>query len=392
MKPKKSNLLAAAFTVPVIICGVWYWQSRAHQHKHEKDSGETSFDIYATASKIHMLVLREHGSHQSIVYRQFVAGETTREMVLPTSPKDKIISRRSNDVQIAATGNHLLAAWQIAGTGYAHRGPIRTAESFDGGLTWRQSAPPTAGNHTDDQGFFDIDADNRGAFHIIWLDRAENSPGRRSAAKGLRYAMLSGSRWSQPQTIDAETCQCCWNRLSRNPQGELFALYRNARPRDMALAKFDGKAWNKLGIVDGFGWKVELCPHAGGGLAVDRGNTYAVTWTGLESSVGCHLTRKRNSETAWQKPTKFGNASARNGDIALSGAHIAVVWDEFEGNNRHAKWMRLNNSNTTALPAAQTLSSGAAASYPRVVSDGMDFFAFWTETMNGEAVIRGRKL
>jgi len=53
--------------------------------------------------------------------------------------------------------------------------------------------------------------------------------------------------------------------------------------------------------------------------------------------------------------------------------------------------MRLSNSGT-AFPAAQTISAEKAASYPRVVTDGNDFHAFWTETKKGEAIIRGRKL
>lgn len=385
MNPGKRNLLFAAIALPAVICGVWYWQNRKHQHKHEKVSGETSFDVYTDGAKIHMLVLREHGAHQSVVYRQLHAGETIREVVLPTAPKDRIISRRSNDLQIAGLQNHLLAAWQIAGTGYANRGPIRMAESLDGGKTWRQAAPPTATNRTDDQGFFDIETDDRGRFHIVWLDS-------QAKVKGLRYAALAAGKWSHPQTIDAETCQCCWNSLRKNPQGELVVLYRNARPRDMALAKFDGNGWKRSGIVDGFGWKIEICPHAGGGVAVDNENTYAVTWTGLETSVGCHMARKNNSDETWQKPQKFGNASARNPDIAVHGKNIAVVWDEFEGDDRRAKFMIFPNSAKTILPAAQNLPTKGAASYPRVVSIGNGFHAFWTETQNGEAVIRGRKL
>lgn len=386
MNPSKRNLIIAAIALPAVICGGWFWlnKGRSHAHKAEKLSGETSFDVYAEGGRIHMLVLREHGEHQSVVYRQLAAGDAAREVVLPTNPQDRIISRRSNDVQVAAAGDHLLAAWQVAGTGYANRGPIRTAESFDAGQSWRQSAAPTAANRTDDQGFFDIETDSKGRFHIVWLDS-------QAKVKGLRYASFAEGKWSPAQTIDAETCQCCWNSLRKNPQGELTVLYRNARPRDMALAQFDGKTWGKTGIVDGFGWKVEMCPHAGGGIAFDHDNTYAVTWTGLETSVGCYLTRKKSSEPSWQRPQKFGNTSARNPDIAVNAKGIAIVWDEFEGENRRAKFMRLSNSGT-AFPAAQTISAEKAASYPRVVTDGNDFHAFWTETKKGEAIIRGRKL
>ncbi|MFO1471855.1 MAG: hypothetical protein U1F27_12565 [Turneriella sp.] len=387
MTNRKRNLIIAAIAIPAVICGGWYWQSRgkAHAHKAEKLSGETSFDVYADGQRLHMLVLKEHGQHQSIVYRGFAGGEVSPEIALPINPREKIISRRSNDVQIAAAGNHLLAAWQISGTGYANRGPIRTAESRDGGQTWQQATPPTAANRTDDQGFFDIETDDRGRFHIVWLDS-------QAKIKGLRHAMFAGQQWSAAQTIDAETCQCCWNSLRKNPQGELLVLYRNARPRDMALARYDGKAWHKAGIVDGFNWQVEMCPHAGGGLAIDNEQTFAVTWTGREDSVGCYLS-KRGKPDSLARPQKFGNNSARNPDIAQNAHGLAIVWDEFEGASRRAKFTLLPKTDRKKMPDGEILSDTAkAGAYARVLNAGDGFYAFWSETLNANSTIRWRKL
>lgn len=387
MNQNKRNLIIAAIAIPAVICGVWYWQNRAkaHSHQAEKLSGETSFDIYTDRGRVHMVLLKEHGQHQSIVYRGFTQGEVTHEIALPVNPREKIISRRSNDVQIAATGDHLLAAWQISGTGYANRGPMRTAESLDGGKTWRSAQPPTAANRTDDQGFFDIETDDRGRFHIVWLDS-------QAKVKGLRHAMFADQKWSAAQTIDAGTCQCCWNSLRKNPRGELLVLYRNASPRDMALARFDGKAWRKAGIVDGFGWQVEMCPHAGGGLATDNEQTFAVTWTGREGATGCYLS-KHGKPDSLAHPQKFGNNSARNPDIARNGNTLAIVWDEFEGGSRRAKFAILPKTDRKKMPDGEVLSDTAkAGAYARVLAAGYGFYAFWSETLNADSVIRWRKL
>lgn len=357
-----------------------------HQGHGVAQLGETSFDVYAGADAAHLLVLRQTETGQSLLYRMSSRGKITSESEIPLIAGEKVVSRRSNDVQLAVAGRHMLAAWQVSGTGFAHRGPLRFAESKDGGATWIATNGPTAPTRTDDQGFLDLVADKSGRFHAAWLDVAGKS-------KGLRYAQFQASAWSEVMPIDSATCQCCWNSMRLNYRDDVLVLYRAAAPRDMALATLRRGSWKAREIVDGFSWHINACPHAGGGISAAGPNyTYAVTWTGAENATGTYLNRRENQKGTWNFRRKFGNASARNPDVAESGERVAVTWDEFEGGERLVKVMVSEDSGQTFSPP-QTLSSrGAVASYPRIVYSANAFEVFWSESIENNLRTRSARL
>ncbi len=385
MKPRKELILAVTLVVAAGLIGMRFLRGKAQHHRHEKITGDASFDAYADGPRIHVLILRQHGDHQVLLYKKIENGNESTETELPHAAGEKIISRRSNDVRVAARGNHILALWQIAGTGYANRGPLRAAESTDGGKTWKSAPQPLAPGRTDDQGFVALMADRNGKFQAVWLDLD-------AKLKGLRHASYDSGVWSKPATIDTKTCECCWNTLKENPAGDLLVLYRNAKPRDMALAKFSAGAWQKAGIVDNFDWRIEACPHAGGGLASDNNYTYAVTWTGHETAQGAYFNRKKNSDNRWSLKTKLGGKSARNPDIVENSGRIAVVWDEFEGERRLVKVQTSANAGVTWTKAEMLTGANVSGSYPRIVGAAQGFTAFWSETQNGRTAVRFKKL
>lgn len=376
MMPKRKGLIiAVTVTVAAVLIGMRLLRNKTHQHKHDKITGDASFDVAADGPRIHLLVLKQHGDHQMLVHKKIENGEESTETELPRAANEKIISKRSNDVRIAARTSHVVALWQVAGTGFMNRGPLRFAESFDGGNSWKAIAGPTATNRTDDQGFAGFAADDKGQFHLVWLDLE-------AKVKGLRYASYNNGKWSAPETIDAATCQCCWNSIVVNPQGEPVVMYRALKPRDMATAKRSTQGWVKSGTVDNFGWQIEACPHAGGGLALGNGAAFAVTWTGHETELGAYL----NSGVAdgqWKQKTRLGGKSARNPDIAMSGKRVLAVWDEFEGERRMVK-VRISPDTGAHWQSDDILTAAnVSGSYPRVVSSPQGFTVFWSQTQKG---------
>src|SRR5262245_65139412 len=141
-------------------------------------------------------------------------------------PRPDVV-HRGMDVQVAASGRRVVAVWQTRGAGHFRGGPMATAISADGGATWSAGPNPAEGGSTQAQGFIDIAADSEGHFHIVWLDS-------RGGAQGLRYARSTdgGLRWSKNQTLDPETCECCWNTITTAPGGAIAVLYRDKDPRD----------------------------------------------------------------------------------------------------------------------------------------------------------------
>src|SRR6185503_6886022 len=135
-------------------------------------------------------------------------------------------------------------------------------------------------------------------------------------------------------------------------------LYRDRDPRDMAVAvSEDGaRSWERRGVAGAFGWKVEGCPHVGGGLAVlpssgaartsggapasaarassptsNRGageTLHALVWTGAPGKVGLYDVASRDGGRHWAEPRELGGSGARHGDLAVTGGRLVAAWDE----------------------------------------------------------------
>lgn len=375
IQKRKGLIFAVTIVVAAALIGIRLLRSKAHQHKHDKVTGDASFDAAADGGLIHLLILRQHGEHQALVYKSIGVGDDTVETELPRAADEKIISKRSNDVRIAARGDHIVALWQVAGTGFMNRGPLRFAESLDGGHSWKSIAGPTAPGRTDDQGFAGFIADDKGKFHLVWLDLE-------AKVKGLRYASYSAGKWSAIETIDAATCQCCWNSIAVGAQREPIVMYRALKPRDMATARRSSQGWVKEGSVDNFGWQIEACPHAGGGLALGDSAAFAVTWTGHETEQGAHFSAT-NADGKWQRNTRLGGKSARNPDVALSGMKVAAIWDEFEGERRMVKVRISPDAGAHWQSDAILTPANVSGSYPRILPSPQGFVALWSETQKG---------
>jgi hypothetical protein len=363
-----------------VLAATWYFKRKGHGHAHQKQSGMTSFDVFADQNAIHMLQL-ENGPPQALRYRRIEPGKPEFESLLPVKSGETIVSRRSNDVQVAASGKHLFAVWQIAGTGYGNRGPMRLAESSDAGKTWFRVAGPAAPQRTDDQGFVALLGDAGEVFHLVWLDVA-------GGGKGLRYAAFREGVWEKMQSIAPVTCQCCWNSLAQNPDGSLLVLYRGASPRDMMLGTFSHGQWQGAERVDPVGWQINICPHAGGGISARSvAYTYAVTWTGKEDAIGIYFNRRDNVSGAWDHRAKIGSATARNPDVAESADSIAVVWDEYAGEARVVKAVLSRDRGKTWTSEKILSPAGVHASYPRVLPLNAGFKIYWSESVHNNLSI-----
>ncbi len=256
----------------------------------------------------------------------------------PTAPP--VCARHGNDVQIAAAGPNLVAAWPVE-TELPGLGRLATAFSRDGGKTWESGPNPAGDPAIDhpagvdrpaevDQGYTDLAVDRLGVFHLVWLDdRAET--GRHS---GVRYTRSAdgGRHWAPSMTLDPSSCTCCWLALASAEDGDPAVLYRDHAPHDMALLRATGGGlrWRRAGTVGAFGWEFEGCPHAGGALVM-RGGEPARTidsliWTGREPNYGLYHLRSTDDGHHFGAPIRLGDRHAREGDIAaLTRHHLLAV-------------------------------------------------------------------
>ena len=287
---------------------------------------------------------------------------------------------RGTDPQIAATGDLLVAVWTAPGTSKWGTGPLAVAVSRDGGGTWSRGGNPADDHSTDGHGFIDVAADPAGGFHAVWLDGRDGDSGLRVASSD------DGVTWQPNADVDAVTCQCCWNDLAVLGPRRLAVLYRDRDPRDMAVAVSEdaARSWQRRGVAGAFGWKVNGCPHVGGGLAAltrDGGPEvlHAVVWTGVEDRAGLYDVASRDGGRRWNEPRRLGGSGARHGDLAVAAGELVAAWDE-----GGAVYVSRSAGDTPWSTPRRLTRDGARASHPLVVAAEGGALVLWTETDSGD--------
>lgn len=196
--------------------------------------GTTALDVYANGDRIELLVAEDQAAGQVLVHRHSTDGGVSWSAPVSIEPsRGKLVNPgRNTDPQIVAAGQRLIAVWTSPGTvSQWGGGNLATAVSADGGKTWRPGGTPNDDPGGDEHAFIDVVADSKGVSHLVWLDA-------RDGKMGLRFSSSrdGGASWAANQSLDAETCECCWNTLATGWDDALLALYRDI-PRDMALAR-----------------------------------------------------------------------------------------------------------------------------------------------------------
>ena len=345
-------------------------------HRAETDHPVVSLAATADHDRLHVAWVEERsdGTYTAHHSHSGNGGESWSDPVtIDTNQRPPSRVHRSNDLRIAAYQDRLLVAWQTRGDGFADSGPMVMAESEDAGRSWVAARPPATEEDSQAHGFFGLHADAAGAWHMAWLDMRDGS-------QGLRYAQRATDHqdWGLTHTLDPATCQCCWNTVA-SADDRLWVLYRALDPRDMALATSEdnGQSWHLDGVVGGFDWDVDACPHVGGDLALVNGaapRLHALVWTGEEQATGVHHLRAPVDNTAaWSSPRRLGGTGAGNPAlIATPDGDLMAAWDE---DNR----IRVATDRNGTWEEAIVSTDGRRASHPLLTATRHGVQIFWTE-------------
>ena len=342
-----------------------------------------SYDVFKDKDKIHVLTAGKSAKDtKHVSLRYLSSADGGQSWSKPVNPGDKLpttIAVRGNDVQIAAYNKNIVALWQTQGE-LPGMGALTTAYSSDNGLIWQTGSNPAL-NSAGDQSHADLIADLNGNFHAVWLEDPEEN-----GYQSLRYSRSEnhGLSWNKPDTLDESTCSCCWNTFALSSKNTLSILYRDMKPRDMALLQSvdGGKKWQRLGLVGEFGWQFDGCPHNGGALTYAGGDStrlQSLVWTGLEAKAGLYQLRSDDNGLTWTMPKKMGNTAVHADIAALDTNHVAAVWDEMEADGTSISYASSEDGGLTWLPPKRLTQAGAIATHPRIVAIDHGYLALWTE-------------
>lgn len=357
-------------------------QPASSQPEQRVEDGEgdhvLALDVYESEHRIHVLTAQK-GDAGALVLMHVVSDDDGGSWSEPirvnaTLPPPQSPSR-GNDPQIAARRETIMAVWTPPGTDAWGGGPLVAALSNDGGRTWREGKGPAAAASSVGQYYIELSSDSAGAFHLIWLEDRDGS-------RGLRYARSDDAKhWSIPTTVDAATCECCWNALAASDH-KVYALYRDRSPRDMALAfsADHGATWRRVGPVGAFDWNVDACPHSGGRLVRNDGaDLHAIVSTGKRGMAGLHHLRSRDDGERWSPTHRIAGDRANHPDMALRNGVLAAAWDAWTGSEIAIHYSLSSDGGEHWSTPRQLSKAGATATHPRVLATRSGFRIFWSE-------------
>jgi len=361
----------------------------AHPDTQLAGKGTAALDVHAHGPGIELLVAEDQpGGHVLIHRRSSDGGASWSRPVTIEVSRGKVANPgRNYDPQIVGAGQLLVAVWTApSAVSKFSGGDLATAVSRDGGLTWALGGKPNDDTGGGEHAFMDAVADSKGTIHLAWLDS-------RDGQQGLRFSSSAdgGITWRANQSIDTETCECCWNDVVLGWDDAVMVLYRDV-PRDMAIARSDdrGATWRRTGTVGAFKWDIQGCPDVGGGIVRGgaNGELFAIVFTGQAERRGLYTLTSKDNGRSWTSPLRVGPDRGWHADVAFANGVLYAAWD-VNSPNGGIGWATSRDGGRTWRDGGQVSSPGLRATHPKLAVSNGRVSAFWTER-DAEGVISWR--
>ncbi len=225
--------------------------------------------------------------------------------------------------------------------GKPYTGAIRFARSLDGGKSFSAPATVHADRAIATHRFDSLIVDRSGRVYVSWIDKrdAEAARARKQpyAGAAVYYAGSddAGASFKGDYKLADHSCECCRIALALDPAGTPVALYRavygkNVRDHAIAPLSADGKPAEPVRATFD-DWHIDACPHHGPGLAFAADGTRHQVWFDVTRAQGGVFYASAPPSGKPGKPVRLGSDQAEHADVAVDGAHIAIVWKQFDG-------------------------------------------------------------
>jgi hypothetical protein len=366
----------------------------AAQHRHTPPTeSKPTLAIGATLDDGGRLWLARVAERRLWVSRSDDGGRHFSAPVAVSSEPEEIAANAENRPKIAvARDGTVLLSWSQS-LPQKFTGNVRFSRSTDGGRSF--SAPRTLNDdgRVTSHSFDALAIDGSGRVAVAWLDGrdrdAERQRGGAFAGSSVYFAQSSdnGARFEANRRLAAHTCECCRTALAWTAEGPV-ALWRNLygkNTRDFALANLDTGAQRRVTDDE---WRIDACPHHGGGLAVDgRGALHMVWFTQGKTRQG--LFHRRIEGDRASPPMALGSADTQPGHaaVAAAGDTVLITWREFADDAYVVQAIRSTDAGATWSAPQRLAQTRGAADYPLPLTGGGRSMVVWNTAAEGLRVL-----
>jgi hypothetical protein len=292
-----------------------------------------------------------------------------------------------------ALGSGVEVVWNARADGAS---VVRAATTRPGADTFSPATTVHPGGLKGARGWASLALAPSGSAHVAWLDgRVNAAPPSAAAPASSRHAMRQdlfqavrrADGTSDEVRVASDVCFCCKTAIAAGPDGAIYVAWRHIFPpnlRDMAVARSTdgGRTFGPPVRLSQDGWAIDACPDDGPSIAVDARNVLHVAWPTQVSPTagkGIFYTTSGDGGRSFAPRTRVDDASGgpAHPQLALSGDHVVVAWDESGGTG--PRRVRMRAVAPSMLPITNVSAGASAATYPAIVATADATLVAWTE-------------
>ena len=263
--------------------------------------------------------------------------------------------------------------------------------------------------------FNEMLVDGQGNVTLVWLDSRHRYLAKQEGREEIGSSLYLGTAnpvSSASSTTDFSksfafensqlanrTCVCCRIATDVNQQGNPVVLWRHIygdHIREFALMTL-GEDKEPIQISHDE-WRIEGCPHQGGGVSVDTDNNYHLVWFNQgKKGQGIFYSFSTDKGHTLSKPLSVGNKQAgaahahvMSNQVEMNGKAIDktidivdIVWTEFNG-EQYQLWHQSSLTNGDGFNAPKIIATSTADSdRPFLLKKGQQTFVSWQRPKQG---------
>ena len=268
---------------------------------------------------------------------------------------------------------------------------LRLAFSKDDGRTWTAPVSPHHDGTKTEHGFASLFQAPGAGVGLVWLDG--RAVVKENDNMSLRAAVFDRNGAQQSETLlDDRVCDCCPTAMAITSGGPIAAFRdRSAGDvRDIAVSRLVAGQWTASKTVHDDGWRIAACPVNGPAISAS-GRTVVVAWmTGTDDRGKAFAAFSQDAGATFGAPIRLDNGTSlgRVGVTLLDDGSAFASWVEFtERAQLRIRWIERGGAHGAARTIAG-LGSERTSGYPRLVRHGRELLLAWTESSNGQSVVR----